>query len=716
MSKPTPSPGRSEPRGPVVDTAVNTQPQDKGGERKSRLFLSYSRKDLAFAESLRENLVDAGYDVLLDRTDIAAGEDWQVRLGRLIVEADTVVFCLSPHSIASSVCGWEVSEAERLGKRVLPVVLRKVAEAAVPATLSKLNFIFMDGRAKHKGLSLLKDALEAELPWLREHTRLGDLALQWQSKPGNAGILRGSSLDAAERWIASQPRSAALATDHHRNYITASRKAASARNRNWIGGAAGIVVLSLALAGWSEINRREAERQRDRAEKVLAAATQAAGGLVFDLAQEFRNVQGVPVAVIRKILDKAQGLQNQLGEVGEATPDLLRMESSGLNELSITLLAQGDTQGALEAARKSLSLAQRLVAKDPGNVLWQRDLSVSHNKVSEALGAQGELEAALVGFQTAMGISVGLAEQDPGNAEWLRDVSVSHERIGSILATQNNLAGAMESFRASLSIRQGLVAKQPDNQDLLRDVSISHEKIADVLLTQGDLAAALAGYRESLVIREQLVEQSPESSDQLQRLSTSHERIGTILLAQGDFDGALQSYKANMAIAEKLARQDPGNVDWQWGLLVGHEKIGDVSKAQGNLADALASYLTSIAVVEKLVAADPHKLDWQRGLSVSHAKIGHVLLAQGNIAGARARFEADLSIMDRLVGQNAGNAEWQRGLWISCWNLAAAGGDPNVNFRRALEVLKATKANGTLAPPDEPYIQQLESIVAGLPQ
>ena len=51
------------------------------------------------AEELVTVLELAGYEPYLDRHDIAAAEDWEVRLGDLIQSADTIVFILSPAAI-----------------------------------------------------------------------------------------------------------------------------------------------------------------------------------------------------------------------------------------------------------------------------------------------------------------------------------------------------------------------------------------------------------------------------------------------------------------------------------------------------------------------------------------------------------------------------------------------------------------------------------------
>jgi hypothetical protein len=80
---------------------------------RAKVFVSYSRKDSAFAQMLVQALAEHGFNAFLDKTDIAPGEPWKERLAGLVAAADTVVFTVSPDSIASPICAWEVEESSR---------------------------------------------------------------------------------------------------------------------------------------------------------------------------------------------------------------------------------------------------------------------------------------------------------------------------------------------------------------------------------------------------------------------------------------------------------------------------------------------------------------------------------------------------------------------------------------------------------------------------
>jgi WD40 repeat protein len=248
---------------------------------RAKVFISYSRTDLAVAEQLVSDLDAQDFDAYLDKHDILPGEPWQERLSKLIESADTVVFLLSPDSITSKTCDWEVNEAERLSKRVLPVVVRDVSDTEVPGRLKRLNYVFLrqcDDRAKEH--AKLASALLTNIDWIRDHTRFGELAGRWAVRVkdsvgrAEALFLRGPELAEAELWISHRPREAPEPTDEQRAFISASRKAElanarRARRRNQIVTTGSLVAaLVMAVLSWYFFG---AWRESQRAQSLFLA-------------------------------------------------------------------------------------------------------------------------------------------------------------------------------------------------------------------------------------------------------------------------------------------------------------------------------------------------------------------------------------------------------------------------------------------------------------
>jgi WD40 repeat protein len=203
-----------------------------GAPARLKVFISYSRIDEDFAQELLSGLELGGFEPYLDKHDIAAGEDWQARLSRLIEGADTVVFVISPDAVASERCAWEVERTVSLKKRLLPVVWRRVEEAQVPPRLKQLNYIYFDKPLMSvPSLTTLSTALRTDLAWIREHTRIGEAAFRWDGRGRNEALLfRGEELAAAKVWLASPPQYAPEPTLLHHEFIKAADDAETARS------------------------------------------------------------------------------------------------------------------------------------------------------------------------------------------------------------------------------------------------------------------------------------------------------------------------------------------------------------------------------------------------------------------------------------------------------------------------------------------------------
>ena len=171
-----------------------------------RVFMSYSRKDASFVARLAESLQSKGYDVFVDTEDISGGEEWQKRLDQLILNTDAVAFVISPDSVASKICDWEIQRTLELGKRIIPVLWRPLDQQSAPAQLAERNYIFFDDPERFEpSLTQLCNACDVDIAWVREHTRLIALATRWQAESrGRDGLLRGAALEAARAWAAAR--------------------------------------------------------------------------------------------------------------------------------------------------------------------------------------------------------------------------------------------------------------------------------------------------------------------------------------------------------------------------------------------------------------------------------------------------------------------------------------------------------------------------------
>ena len=187
--------------------AAGAAAQEVEDRSKAKVFISYSRKDIEFADQLDAALRARGFDPLIDRTDIYAFEEWWKRVETLISRADAVVFVLSPDAVRpGTVALKEVEFAASLNKRFAPIVFRSVDDNSVPQELAKLNFIFFNEPIRfEENADQLAEALNTDIGWVRQHTDFGEQARRWTQAKGASGLLLrspGESLhESAERTV-----------------------------------------------------------------------------------------------------------------------------------------------------------------------------------------------------------------------------------------------------------------------------------------------------------------------------------------------------------------------------------------------------------------------------------------------------------------------------------------------------------------------------------
>jgi hypothetical protein len=222
-----------------------------------------------------------------------------------------VVFVLSPNSARSDICTWEVEEAARLNKRILPIICRPLEGASPPQRLRNLDYIFFHAEPKAPGsgfgtgLARLIAALNTDFDWLREHTRYLQRAIEWDTggRPTDR-LLSGNDILEAKAWAARRPKGAPEPTALHLDFIRASeeetetrlseqrkqleamaaaqaeretalhereealkQRARVARGRNFALVAVSILAVVAGVLFW------RAEQQRKQADDILARAT-----------------------------------------------------------------------------------------------------------------------------------------------------------------------------------------------------------------------------------------------------------------------------------------------------------------------------------------------------------------------------------------------------------------------------------------------------------
>ena len=136
-----------------VDNVYPVNPPIPSGIHQ--VFVSYNRKDSAFALSLSKDLAANGIDVWIDQLSIPPGTAWDRAIEKALVSSPLVLVVLSKASVESDNVLDEITYAFQKGKRIIPVLSE---ECNVPLRLARLQHIDFTGNYKN-GYSILLEVL-----------------------------------------------------------------------------------------------------------------------------------------------------------------------------------------------------------------------------------------------------------------------------------------------------------------------------------------------------------------------------------------------------------------------------------------------------------------------------------------------------------------------------------------------------------------------------
>lgn len=313
----------------------------------SDVFISYSRRDLDYVQRLARELDARGKEAWIDTDGIRDAEVFPAALRRAIESSDAFVFVISPDSVRSPFCEQEVEHAVELNKRVVPLALHEVPDEEIPEEIRVRNWIpATDDADFETSVERLVNALETDLEWEREHTRLTVRALEWeQAGRDRSFVLRGAELRSAEAWLAAGADKDRGPTALETEYLIAGRRAAARRQRGLVITSLAVAAVSVGLLIFALISRGEAISQAltSDAERVGA---QAVAERNLDLAMLYA------VAAVK--LQNRLETRSDLLTVLQDNPDAIRLLRLSQNEIRVLavnragqLLATGDSAGVV---------------------------------------------------------------------------------------------------------------------------------------------------------------------------------------------------------------------------------------------------------------------------------------------------------------------------------------------------------------------------------
>lgn len=397
---------------------------------------------------------------------------------------------------------------------------------------------------------------------------------------------------------------------------------------------------------------RVARVERARAERRFNEVRQLANSIVFEVHDAIVNLPGSTNArslIVQRGLRYLDSLAQDAGNDRGLQRELAAAyEKLGVVQYTPSIAHLGDLAGAMQSHRKAVALREALVAADPGNLDYRRDLMDSYWFIATLLGAQGDLPQELEILRRQLPERERLAAADPANFVDGYNLAGTHAYIGKLLMDMGDGTSALQDQQKALALREALAAKDPVSARSQRALTISYEYLGLATDQAGDTKRAFDIEQRGLEMRESLVASDPLNNDLRLMLIESHRYVGDLLLKLGDVRQAQEHYRKQLALNEQMISADPVSAQFRRNEAVALIKTGDIQLQTGNVTVALTNYRKALHIREELSAAAAEDKTLRRDLAEALIKVGDALLLSGVKSDALENYEEAREILDGL--------------------------------------------------------------------
>lgn len=453
-----------------------------------------------------------------------------------------------------------------------------------------------------------------------------------------------------------------------------AERATRQSQRRWIAGLSTVALSLAGLAGWAEVNRRDAINN-------LNAAQKATDVLIFNIAQGLRDSRGMRTRDIMNILGTAQGAFEVVASKAVDPGWVQQRRGMLFMEFGQTLSELGHTDKAAKhfADARLIFLNLREAAPRDHKVL--RDLAFAHLRLGEINTRRGALAEALTEFKISHQLLSELPDREVDGLSKTHFIAVLHGQIGATLYAQGLHQAADVAVEASRTIIEEALAIEPNNTDLQYGLAITFERLGTIAAVRAlgvasveecfwltdkqpcslGATVALNHYRRSQAIVLAGTKVEPTSARWQRLRAAISNAIGRALSLMGRIDEALKSIEEDIALTQDLIKLDPSSQRNLEDLAASYESIGDILRIAQRPVAAEAAFRDSLSIRSRAAANDVLNSDLQAALASCHAKIGLISLKSGDTAKALHQLTVARNIIEPLA-LGSTNAAWHKGL------------------------------------------------------
>jgi len=403
--------------------------------------------------------------------------------------------------------------------------------------------------------------------------------------------------------------------------------------------AAALVVVSLAgglaAALWQA---REAEQQRQLAQRHFDDVRRLASSLIFEVQESIENVPGglaTRELLVKRALEYFDGLAAEEKNNVGLQQELAQAYDKLGNVLGRAYAANlGNTAAALASYQKALAIREQLATSGAVASGTQLDLWSSYFNVGGILRETADTAGALKLHQNARAVLDDLLRKTPDDPKLIRSAAQTASTLSLSYVQSGRLDEATEAARRALSLDERLLSANPTDLAIQNEVATARGRLGQILLKLGDLAGARAQFEPAFDAASKLVTAQPDNVAFRRRLSSTHSHFAQLFVRQGDLMSAWPHQQTALSLRQAIVAGSPTDRQASIDLMVSQLETGEVLARRGDYRTAVAHYRLALARGEPLVASDPSYVFFRLAVATASTRLAQALLAGGDAAAA----------------------------------------------------------------------------------
>ena len=444
-------------------------------------------------------------------------------------------------------------------------------------------------------------------------------------------------------------------------------------HRNRLAAVAGLLIFvslvaGIAVASWQAY---VAQKERQIAERRFDDVRQLANKVVFKYHDAIAVLPGSTEAREMLVTDATEYL-DKLSQDAQDNPALAK-------ELALSYLKIGDVQGqtyranvgdskgALESYRKSISLLENLVRRDPQNIEYTKSLREAYRQLAYLAVRLEDWTTARESADRESELSKSIYEKEPENVGYQLNIVQSYQIRADAAVFAGGYEESTKLFRESIVEAEKVFRQNPNHERAKTVLIVAYQRLgthieyyAEYLKDKGETPDKIpAFYAEAERLHRRTVEMSrelkrdhPQSEIYSRFISATEINLGTALARIGRGAEGIPLIEKSLVELKKAVADDAKNAEAKRDVAECYQYLAFAYDAMNEPQKAIGANLESLKILEEITVKDPTNVEFFNQAHLTYNNTGEILLKQGKLEEALSYFQKGLAYVEKVSGFN----------------------------------------------------------------